>query len=262
MTAKTNLAQPTYNSLSWDSPLNSNFGILDNALGGNYNASVTTTDVTLSATQAQNAIISVTGLTAARSLATGAGVVGTWVVSNGGSYTLSVYTTLSTGSFVSIPANTIVTVYSPDGSNMYEANNNTVKKTGDTMTGTLVLPSNGLTVGTTQLYVSGGNVYTSGNFYATSNVTAYTSSDERLKDDIETLGDALTKVNSLRGVSFTTKKDGKRCIGVVAQELQHVFPELVTEGEDGYLYVAYANLVGALINAVNELTARVEKLES
>lgn len=262
MTAKTNLAQPTYNSLSWDSPLNSNFGILDNALGGNTNLSITSANVTLTATQAQSAIISVTGLTATRSLAMGAGIVGTWVVSNASSFTLNVYTTLSTGNFVSIPTNTIVTVYSPDGSNMYEANNNTVRKTGDTMTGTLVLPSNGLTVGTNQLYVSSGNVYTSGNFFATSNVTAYTTSDERLKDDVQTLSGALSKINEMRGVSFISKKDGKRCIGVIAQELQHVYPELVTEGEDGYLYVAYANLVGALIEAINELTARVEKLES
>jgi hypothetical protein len=262
MTAKTNLAQPTFNSLSWDAPLNSNFGILDNAIGGNLNLSITSANVTLTATQAQNAIISVTGLTATRSLATGANIVGTWVVSNASSFTLNVYTALSTGTFVSIPTNTIVTVYSPDGINMYEANNNTVKKTGDTMTGTLVLPSNGLTVGTTQLYVASGNVYTSGNFFATSNVTAYTSSDERLKDNIETLTDALDKVKSLRGVTFTTKKDGKPCVGVVAQELQHTFPELVTEGEDGYLYVAYANLVGVLINAVKELSARVDKLES
>ena len=125
----------------------------------------------------------------------------------------------------------------------------------------MLFRSNGLTVGSTQLYVSGGNVYTSGNFYATSNVTAYNTSDERLKENIETITDALHKVSKMRGVSFTSKKDGKKCIGVIAQELQKVVPEVVEEGEDGYLYVAYGNIIGVLINAINDLAEKVERME-
>lgn len=262
MTTKTNLSQPTYNSLNWDAPLNSNFGIVNTAIGGAASVNATS-NYSMSSTEAQNAMISVSNSSGAtRSLAT-AGVTGSWLIFNTSANDLNVYATAYSGTAVTIQAGYKSVVYSPDGANMYEAgSNNLVKRTGDTMTGALALPSNGLTVGTNQLYVSGGNVYTSGNFYATSNVTAYTTSDERLKDNIETLTDALGKVKALRGVTFTTKKDGKPCVGVIAQELQQTFPELVTEGEDGYLYVAYANLVGVLINAVNELAARVEKLES
>ena len=94
----------------------------------------------------------------------------------------------------------------------------------------------------------------SGNYTATGNVTAY--SDERLKDNIETLDGS--KVYEMRGVSFT--KDGKAGSGVIAQELQKVAPELVHEGEE-YLSVAYGNLVGYLIEAVKELKAEIDELK-
>jgi hypothetical protein len=94
----------------------------------------------------------------------------------------------------------------------------------------------------------------SGNLTATGNVTAY--SDERLKDNIETLDGS--KVYDMRGVSFT--KDGEAGSGVIAQELQKVAPELVLEGEE-YLSVAYGNLVGYLIEAVKGLKAEIEELK-
>lgn len=98
----------------------------------------------------------------------------------------------------------------------------------------------------------------SGNFTATGNVTAY--SDERLKSNIRTIDGALQAVKHLRGVSFS--KDGKAGIGVIAQEVKEIFPEVVLVGEDGYLSVAYGNLVGVLIEAVKELSAKVEALEA
>ena len=94
----------------------------------------------------------------------------------------------------------------------------------------------------------------SGNLTATGNVTAY--SDERLKDNVETLDGC--KVYDMRGVSFT--KDGEAGSGVIAQELQMVAPELVHEGGE-YLSVAYGNLVGYLIEAVKDLKAEVEELK-
>ena len=97
-------------------------------------------------------------------------------------------------------------------------------------------------------------VDTSGNFTASGNVTAY--SDERLKDNIETLDGS--KVYEMRGVSFT--KDGQAGSGVIAQELQKVAPELVKEGDE-YLSVAYGNVVGYLIEAIKELKAEIEELK-
>jgi hypothetical protein len=85
------------------------------------------------------------------------------------------------------------------------------------------------------------------------------SSDARLKSEIETIVDALALVCALRGVRFTM--DGSRQIGVVAQEVQAVLPEVVRVGEAGQLSVAYGNITGLLIEAVKELAARVAELE-
>lgn len=97
----------------------------------------------------------------------------------------------------------------------------------------------------------------SGNATATGNVTAY--SDARLKTDISTIADGLALVNQMRGVRYTRTETGQPGIGVIAQELQAVLPELVQEGE--HLSVAYGNLVGVLIEAVKTLTSRLERLE-
>lgn len=86
------------------------------------------------------------------------------------------------------------------------------------------------------------------------------SSDARLKSDVETIADALTLVCALRGVRFTM--DGMRQIGVIAQEIEPVLPEVVqADAESGQLSVAYGNITGLLIEAVKELTARVAALE-
>lgn len=98
-----------------------------------------------------------------------------------------------------------------------------------------------------------------GDLTARGNVTAY--SDERLKDNIQTIENALDKVAQLRGVSFT--KGGEAEIGVIAQEVREVIPEVVKEdsGEEKYLHVAYGNIVGVLIEAIKELKAEVDSLK-
>ena len=64
----------------------------------------------------------------------------------------------------------------------------------------------------------------------------------------------------MRGVRFTM--DGSRQIGVVAQEVEAVLPEVVqVDAESGQLSVAYGNITGLLIEAVKELSARVAELE-
>jgi hypothetical protein len=85
------------------------------------------------------------------------------------------------------------------------------------------------------------------------------SSDVRLKSEIETIADALALVSALRGVRFTM--DGSRQIGVVAQEVEPILPEVVRDNEAGQLSVAYGNITGLLIEAVKELAARVAALE-
>ena len=105
-----------------------------------------------------------------------------------------------------------------------------------------------------------GSISVSGSITATGDITAY--SDERLKMDVETITDALDRVRSLRGVTFTRRDTGSRGIGLVAQELAAIVPEAVMAHDDGLLSVAYGNLVGVLIEAVKELADKVERLEA
>ena len=111
-------------------------------------------------------------------------------------------------------------------------------------------------VGLGNLSNNGNNL--AGNFTATGNVTAF--SDERLKENVQTIEGALDKVAQMRGVTYNYKSelnDGQRGTGVIAQEIQQVMPEVVEEGE--YLSVAYGNLVGVLIEAVKELKAELDQ---
>jgi len=98
---------------------------------------------------------------------------------------------------------------------------------------------------------------TSGNFTAKGNVTAY--SDARLKNNVETIAEAVSLVEKMRGVKYTRKDTGEAGVGVIAQEMQSVLPEVVQDGET--LSVSYGNIVGVLIEAVKELSARVKELE-
>ena len=111
-------------------------------------------------------------------------------------------------------------------------------------------------VGLSNLSNNGNNV--TGDFTASGNITAY--SDERLKENVQTIEGALDKVSQMRGVTYNYKselKDGQRGTGVIAQEMQQVMPEVIEEGE--YLSVAYGNLVGVLIEAVKELKAELDQ---
>jgi hypothetical protein len=98
-----------------------------------------------------------------------------------------------------------------------------------------------------------------GNFIATGDVTAF--SDERLKKNVKTIENALEKVNQLRGVEFERTDIEKKQIGVIAQEVEKIIPEVVSQGQD-YKSVSYGNLVGLLIEAVKDLTKEVENLKA
>ena len=88
----------------------------------------------------------------------------------------------------------------------------------------------------------------------------FQSSDERLKSNILTVTDGLSKVVSSRGVTFD--KDGTNQYGVIAQEIQKVLPEVVSEDNNGYLSVNYNGIVGVLIEAIKELKDEVDDLKS
>ena len=82
------------------------------------------------------------------------------------------------------------------------------------------------------------------------------SSDLRLKQNIQTLENSLAKITQLRGVSFNWQDPAKGVdpqIGVIAQEVEQVLPELVSTDEAGYKSVAYGKFVSVLLEAVKEL---------
>lgn len=95
-------------------------------------------------------------------------------------------------------------------------------------------------------------------------VTVNQSSDRRKKKDIQTLQGSLDKVKSLRGVSFAWKDETQPQdnIGLIAQEVEKVYPEVVHNAKDGYKSVNYAVLVGALVEAIKELEAEVAGLKA
>jgi len=110
-----------------------------------------------------------------------------------------------------------------------------------------------------------------GDFHADGDVIAYstTISDERLKEDVKVVESALDKVKQLRGVTFKYKTDGKVSAGVIAQELEKVLPEAVSETElplkadDGekYKVVQYDALHALMIEAIKELSDEVARLK-
>ena len=97
-------------------------------------------------------------------------------------------------------------------------------------------------------------LYIWGTTYATSFIY---SSDERLKKNIFTLEDSLEKINKLRWVSFDWREDDVKDIGLIAQEIEEVYPDLVKTSDEGMKSVQYGNIVAILIEWVKELYTKV-----
>ena len=87
------------------------------------------------------------------------------------------------------------------------------------------------------------------------------SSDSRLKANIVSLGSTLAKLLLIYGKRYKMKKNGKQKIGVLAQDIQKVFPELVTKDDKDMLAVNYQGLVPVLINALKEQDDKISRLE-
>jgi hypothetical protein len=100
-----------------------------------------------------------------------------------------------------------------------------------------------------------------GTIRATGDVIAY--SDRRVKDNIETIENGLEKVTKLRGVSYTRNdiEDDTTKIGVIAQEVLEVLPEVVKQDDRGKYSVSYGNMAGLFIEAIKELKAEIEELK-
>jgi len=99
----------------------------------------------------------------------------------------------------------------------------------------------------------------SGNVTFAGNVTGY--SDARIKTDIQTIGNALEKVKQLRGVTFkrTDSDDTSTNMGVIAQEVLAVVPEVISQDASGMYNVAYGNMAGLLIEAIKDQQALIDQ---
>lgn len=129
----------------------------------------------------------------------------------------------------------------------------------DTITGNL-------SIGSTVGRLVGINTHTTitGILSVTDDITAFYSSDARLKDNITPIDDPLAKVLSISGNTFTWNDKSHHTgedVGVVAQEILEILPQIVTQRDSGYLAVDYQKIVPLLIEAIKELSAKVEKLE-
>lgn len=91
------------------------------------------------------------------------------------------------------------------------------------------------------------------------NVSA--TSDARMKKDVEQVGDALATILKIRGVNFKWNKDDKPSIGVIAQEVEKYFPDLVFKDEKGFLSVNYNGLIAVMIEALREQNEQVLQMQ-
>jgi hypothetical protein len=102
-----------------------------------------------------------------------------------------------------------------------------------------------------------------GYFSGTVNAANFnTTSDATLKTNVETLTGSLDAVKSLRGVSFDWIENGNSEVGVIAQEVEAVLPDVVSTNDQGIKSVKYGNMVALLIEAMKEQQLRIEALEA
>ena len=108
-----------------------------------------------------------------------------------------------------------------------------------------------------------------GQIASTDNITAYYSSDISLKDNIRPIENALFKVNQIRGVEFDWNEKSHEIqqqkghdVGLIAQEVEKILPEVIQIREDGIKAIAYEKVVPLLVQSIKELTKRVEELEN
>ena len=89
-----------------------------------------------------------------------------------------------------------------------------------------------------------------------------TTSDATLKTNVETLTGSLDAVKSLRGVSFDWLENGNSEVGVIAQEVEAVLPDVVSTNDQGIKSVKYGNMVALLIEAMKEQQAQIDELKA
>jgi uncharacterized coiled-coil protein SlyX len=110
---------------------------------------------------------------------------------------------------------------------------------------------------------------TTGEIRALGDITAYYSSDIRLKENIIPIENALSKVESISGNTYDWKEGFDEIhshkgndVGVIAQEIEEILPQIVTNRDNGYKAVQYEKIIPLLIEAIKELSSKVDRLEN
>ena len=254
---------------------NGAFGFANNV---NYNLGITTTIATNAYGKANNAIASYNG--------TATGTLSLANFATSGSANFNNYHTIdgNGGIFRTGGGNYGVRIYPSTGSSVlqfidtYQSTqwgsiyvNGSLFGIGSDINIPVSIRSNGLAIGT--FNTSGLSV--TGQIWATDNITAYNTSDIKLKEIIKNLTNALTKVKQINGVEYDWTneyieeqggEDGyfvrKHDVGVIAQEVEIILPEVVATRKDGTKAVKYEKIVPLLIEAIKELSDEIERLKN
>ena len=263
------------NDSTWGTVLNDEvIDLTDFAIAGYTTISLTAADVSLtandgSADQARSAMLELSGiLTAARTLYLPA-VSKMYVVRNNTSGAYSATVLVNGGTGYAVPQGESAVIYC-DAVSVREAASPLVTQFTSISTGVLTATS---TTGTNAAYtgfvsatnitgvdvsvtgtIKAASVSVSGNINAAGEIAS--QSDERLKSNIKIISGAVDKVKNLQGVTFTFKADNRPSTGLLAQDVQNVMPEAVTQNGD-YLYVSYGNLLGLIVEAIKELDKKI-----
>jgi hypothetical protein len=146
---------------------------------------------------------------------------------------------------------------------------------GQTSVGTYKLDVNGTGRFASNLFITSGTastVFTNGALVVTGGVgisgalnvqgdiTAFATSDERLKDNKTTIANALEKINNISGIAFDWNEKSEKTgsdYGVIAQEIEKILPNAVVTRDNGYKAVKYDSLIPLLIEAIKELNAKI-----
>ena len=121
--------------------------------------------------------------------------------------------------------------------------------------------------GNAKLATTNTGIDVTGTLNATSDVVAFYSSDERLKDNIKYIGKPLEKIEKIGGYTYdwNDKQDiyevGSKDVGVIAQEIEEVLPELVVTRDNGFKAVKYEKIVPLLIESIKELKKEVDDIK-
>ena len=211
----------------------------------NTRAQATGTGVTITGTLSATTTVDGTPAIIAQNTGGASSTMQRWI--NG---TSSVY--LEVSAPVTLDEYQIVSTQQNNGIRFYNGNN-----------GVMILYNNELRLQVQDTVVTIGDINQPDvDLQVTGDITAFKSSDIRLKDNISPITKALEKVKSISGNTYTKKSDGSKHTGVIAQEIEALgLPGITTTRSSGYMAVDYEKIVPLLIEAIKELSVKVDTLE-